>query len=122
MTPWLLLAAAVISALAHICVLPATGALAAPEPLSGEARPHHDHGPSSDDRGHHGDGAHEGVHVASCDGIRVGVPDATAVLASARCPVAPRVDQPAGSSVALLRPTFLAPSPPLFIRHASLLI
>jgi hypothetical protein len=94
------------SLVGHVCVLP----------LPSHAAPGASHETDGD---HHGDG--DAVHAASCEGVRSTAPVTASpvVVVSSRAPL--RV-VPIVQLASLIRRSPSAPSPPLFLLHASLLI
>ena len=105
---WSLLAVACVVALAHVCVLPTHGHAATVAPAAS-----HDHDSHHDD---------EALHSASCDAVRaasVSVPTPIIPVSLVAYPDDSRCRIPANVSSAAPTP---APSPPLFLLHAALLI
>ena len=99
----LLLVIAVVALLGHVCVLPVHAHAEMPGA-------HHSHAPDGGDA----------VHAASCEAVRGSAPAVIPALAVARAdagtstrPVATRV---------VVTPPAPDSSPPLFLRHAALLI
>jgi hypothetical protein len=105
---WTLLSLAVLAVVGHVCVLP-THAHSPSMTAGAGAEPSHDGHP-----------AEPSVHAAFCDAALPGVawaPPATGLMMSAPPAAVALPGRPVG-----LPASTTAPSPPLFLLHASLLI